>query len=59
VSKIGMDQFKGLAGGKADELMKKLGTRGVPGGIPGIGGNAAPGQKPADPAGTLNRLLGK
>jgi uncharacterized protein involved in outer membrane biogenesis len=60
VSKISADQLKGLAGGKADEMMKKLGTQGVPAGIPGVGGaGGAAGQKPADPAGSLNRLLGK
>lgn len=56
VSKISADQLKGLAGGKADEMMKKLGT---PQGIPGVGGSSTPGAKPADPAGSLNRLLGK
>jgi uncharacterized protein involved in outer membrane biogenesis len=60
VSKISADQLKGLAGGKADEMMKKLGTPGMPANIPGMsGGSSAPGSKPADPAGSLNRLLGK
>jgi uncharacterized protein involved in outer membrane biogenesis len=63
VSKIGMDQLKGLAGGKADELMKKLGTQmpqGMPTNLPGLGGgNTAPSQKPADPGGAINRLLGR
>ena len=57
VSKIGADQLKGLAGGQADELMKKLGGQ-MPAGLPSIPG-AGGAAKPADPGGAIDRLLGR
>jgi hypothetical protein len=63
VSKIGVDQLKGLAGGKADELMKKLGTQmpaGLPAGLPGTGSQGGTsGTAPAKPGGALERLIGR
>jgi hypothetical protein len=63
VSKIGADQLKGLAGGQADEMMKKLGTQvpaGLPAGLPGTGSQGgASGAAPAKPGGALDRLIGR
>ena len=61
VSKIGVDQLKGLVGSGADDMMKKLGTQ-----MPSIPGTGSSGAAPAggsspttNPAGAIKNLLGR
>jgi len=61
VTKIGVDQLKGLVGSGADDMMKKLGTQ-----MPSIPGTGSQGSAPAggsspttNPAGAIKNLLGR